>query len=112
MTSEEKLKHFEDSVIGRANELSREMLKEYQESLDKEEEAYQALLSLRAPGESLRQFHEKSLRQLARRRRQREGDYYALFLAQLEHAAQAKGVEVFQIYGDRELLELAGLAAD
>ena len=42
MTSEEKLKHFEDSVIGRANELSREMLKEYQESLDKEEEAYQA----------------------------------------------------------------------
>ena len=30
MTSEEKLKHFEDSVIGRANELSREMLKEYQ----------------------------------------------------------------------------------
>ncbi len=42
MTSEEKLKHFEDSVIGRANELSREMLKEYQESLNKEEEAYQA----------------------------------------------------------------------
>lgn len=42
MTSEEKLKHFEDSVIGRANELSREMLKEYQEALDKEEEAYQA----------------------------------------------------------------------
>ena len=39
MTSEEKLKYFEDSVIGRAGELSDEMLKEYQMSLDQEEEA-------------------------------------------------------------------------
>ena len=77
-----------------------------------EAEAYQALLTLRAPGESLRAFHEKSLRQLARRRRQRDGDYYALFLAQLEHSAGAREVEVFRIYEDRELLELAGLGAD
>ena len=39
MTSEEKLKYFEDSVIGRTGELSDEMLKEYQMSLDQEEEA-------------------------------------------------------------------------
>ena len=40
MTNEEKLKHFEDSVIGRANELSEESLKEFQETLDKEGKEY------------------------------------------------------------------------
>lgn len=40
MTSEEKLRHFEDSVIGRAGELSDEMIKEYQASLDEQEKNY------------------------------------------------------------------------
>ena len=42
MTSEEKLRHFEDSVIGRAGELSDKMLKEYQMTLTQEEEACRA----------------------------------------------------------------------
>ncbi|MDY3251183.1 MAG: hypothetical protein SOX32_12655 [Candidatus Choladocola sp.] len=42
MTDEEKLKHFEDSVIGRAREESGEMLKQYQISLDQEQEDYRA----------------------------------------------------------------------
>ena len=41
MTNEDKLKHFETSVISRANEQSQEMLRQYQETLDKEEAAYQ-----------------------------------------------------------------------
>lgn len=53
MTSEEKLKHFEVSVIGRANELSQETLRQYQETLEREDEEYktaqdqQALLRIK-----------------------------------------------------------------
>ncbi|MDD2960007.1 MAG: Archaeal/vacuolar-type H+-ATPase subunit E [Lachnospiraceae bacterium] len=67
MTSEEKLKHFEESAIGRANELSEEMLSEYQASLNKNSREYQdsknqqALLKVKTEIQNLKRESNISL---------------------------------------------------
>lgn len=67
LTSEEKLKHFEESAIGRANELSEEMLSEYQASLNKNSREYQdsknqqALLKVKTEIQNLKRESNISL---------------------------------------------------
>ena len=71
-----------------------------------EREAFEQILESylrRAPETSLREFCEKELPRLAKGLGV-TGDYYELFLALLEVAAEEKGLDKLRFYGDREFL--------
>ncbi|MBR6424520.1 MAG: patatin-like phospholipase family protein [Oscillospiraceae bacterium] len=68
-----------------------------------EEQAFQELLKLVQPGQSLRETCEKVLPAQAKRLGV-SGDYYALLLAVLEEQAQARSLPVYRLYSDQELL--------
>lgn len=73
-----------------------------------EKTAYHALHARRPAGISLRRFHENLLPTLARELglREKNWDYYDLFLAQLEKEADAMGADPFCIRTDRNLAQL------
>ena len=58
----------------------------------------------KAPDFPLRELCEKELPRIARGLNV-SGDYYELFIALLEVAAEEKGLETMRFYGDRELLD-------
>ena len=80
--------------------------KYYVERSMTEREAFSQIIERylrKTPDISLRDLCEKELPRMAKAL-EIEGDYYDLFIALLEVAAEERGIDPFRFYGDRELL--------